>query len=106
MKREKSFGAFFPAYFSQVCSASSMHGSYYLYKPGLLFVERVLWFLILVLCGHMIFYWTSFFILRHMESPLFLCREADHVHWETFFPVITLCAHDKVNETALHEFVQ
>lgn len=106
LKPEKSFRLFLVDYIRRVCSVSSMHGAYYLYKPGLLFLERVLWLLTLLLCGNMIFYWTSFFITRHLESPLFLCIERDHVHWETFFPVITICGHDKVNESALQEFIR
>lgn len=83
-----------------------MHGAFYLAKPGLYFFERVIWFNLLVMSAFMIFYWTSMFIERHMHNPLYMAIERDHVHWETFFPALTFCPHDKVNETALAEFIR
>lgn len=104
--REKSFSAFFRGHFKQVCRESSMHGAYYLCRPGLFFWERALWFLGMFISGSSIFYWTSFFVMRSIEKPVSIAIERDHVNWETFFPVFTVCVRDKVNETALEAFIR
>lgn len=83
-----------------------MHGAYYLCRPGLFFWERALWFLGMFISGSSIFYWTSFFVMRSIEKPVSIAIERDHVNWETFFPVFTVCVRDKVNETALEAFIR
>lgn len=66
----------------------------------------MLWLLIMITSAHMIFYWTSVFIVRHIERPMYMAIERDNMNWETFFPAFTICAQDKVNETALQEFIR
>lgn len=103
---EKSLGIFLQEYFAHVCSMSSMHGALYLSKPGLFFWERILILLFMMSAGAMIWYCTSLFIIKHLERPMGTTIERDHVNWETFFPVFTICAPDKVNETAMKEFIR
>lgn len=96
---------FFLWHFQEICLTSSLHGAYYLAKPKLLFVERFIWFWILFGMGNMIFYYYSFFITRYYENSIYMNIERDHLHWESYFPPITICAKDKMNETALAEFI-
>lgn len=105
-KPKKSLGDFWLKHFQNICLNSSMHGAYYLAKPRLCFLERVLWFCILFASGNMIFYLWSILIRRHVDTPIRISIERDHINWETFFPPITLCARDKVNETALQQFIR
>lgn len=105
-KTEKSFGDFFALYFQAVCSRSTMHGASFLCNRKLFFWEKILWFLIMLFGGIMIFNWTALYIVRHIERPTIMSLQRDHLTWETFFPVFTICAEDKVNETALDEFIR
>lgn len=60
----------------------------------------------LISAGICTLYIEILFIQRFIERPLVTSLERDYYTWNTTFPSFTLCSQEKINETALKEYLR
>ncbi|XP_065086707.1 sodium channel protein Nach-like [Ochlerotatus camptorhynchus] len=93
-------------FFQRVISKSSLHGAYHLSAPKHTMFERYLWGTLIVSTVLYSSYLITLFWIRYLTNPTVISLDRNYHEWNTTFPSITVCFHDRLNTTARDILIQ
>ncbi|XP_062550041.1 pickpocket protein 28-like isoform X2 [Armigeres subalbatus] len=83
-----------------IISRSSLHGAFHITTTRNTVLEKYLWgFIMLMAILYSIFLMASFWI-RYLTNPTLISLDRNYHEWNTTFPSLTVCFHDRLNTTA------
>uniref|UniRef100_A0A336MGE3 CSON001091 protein n=1 Tax=Culicoides sonorensis TaxID=179676 RepID=A0A336MGE3_CULSO len=68
-------------------------------------IERYYWIFSIFVVFGMSFIPISSFVFKFLTNPINVSVDRNYFHFNLTFPSVTLCLHDRLNETAMNEFV-
>nr|XP_019557794.2 pickpocket protein 11-like [Aedes albopictus] len=83
-----------------VISKSSLHGGYHITGPRHTIFEKYMWGTIIILAILYSLYLITLFWLRYLTNPTVISLDRNYHEWNTTFPSLTVCFHDRLNVTA------
>lgn len=86
-------------------STSTIHGLNHIAERKRHFLERLLWFVLVVISSYWIANLSSQALVRYIENPTVISMERDYFSWNTTFPAITICPTNKLSPVALEAYV-
>ncbi|XP_055527002.1 pickpocket protein 11-like [Wyeomyia smithii] len=89
-----------------VLNESSLHGVFHLINPKSQLAEKILW---AVTIGSVVFCSLSLltvFWYRYLTNPTVITLDRNYHEWNTTFPSMTVCFHDRLNITARDNMVK
>ncbi|XP_037902541.1 sodium channel protein Nach-like [Hermetia illucens] len=92
-------------FFYKVVKVSSMHGAYHVSQIRRHPCEVIVWCALVFIaaacsCTIIFMFWG-----RYYQRPTVMSIERDYMNWNISFPPVTLCGIEKINKSALYEYV-
>ncbi|XP_058458184.1 sodium channel protein Nach-like [Malaya genurostris] len=87
-------------FISRVLERNTMHGVFHLTNPKSSLAEKISWVLVIssvVICS---IYLLTLFWIRYLTNPTVISLDRNYHEWNTTFPSLTVCFHDRLNTTA------
>lgn len=72
------------------------HCYVYLAKEGLTLLERVFWFVLMLICHYFCFFIAMESITRFMDKNSYVGIERNYFNWNTTLPSVTICPMERI----------
>ncbi|XP_053686954.1 pickpocket protein 19-like [Sabethes cyaneus] len=90
----------------RVLNESTLHGVFHLINPKSKLAEKIMWAVIIGLVVFCSFSLLTVFWYRYLTNPTVIALNRNYHEWNTTFPSITVCFHNRLNVTARDNLVK